>query len=170
MWQHVKLSEQICPWDTLACCWDVKQPTNKQTWRAFGLLVENRVLATALRCTWFCATFLTVPHVVPAVFISSKSSLVTWLLLLWWLQCRAWHVTFSACFLRVCPVYLHFLLVISCVMESCLACAHRSLNVSILCPDETARLISNFCLKVTVHNTVSTDPFMGHSAHCLDLA
>ena len=30
MWQHVKLSEQICPWDTLACCWDVKQPTNKQ--------------------------------------------------------------------------------------------------------------------------------------------
>ena len=24
------------PWDTLACCWDVKQPTNKQTlWHAF---------------------------------------------------------------------------------------------------------------------------------------
>ena len=31
MWQHVKLFEQIRPWDTLACCWDVKQPTNKQT-------------------------------------------------------------------------------------------------------------------------------------------
>ena len=30
VWQHVKLSEQIRPWDTLACCWDVKQPTNKQ--------------------------------------------------------------------------------------------------------------------------------------------
>ena len=29
--QHVKLSEQIRPWDTLACCWDVKQPTKKQT-------------------------------------------------------------------------------------------------------------------------------------------
>ena len=29
MWQHVKLSEQTRPWDTLACCWDVKQPTNK---------------------------------------------------------------------------------------------------------------------------------------------
>ena len=26
--QHIKLSEQIRPWDTLACCWDVKQPTN----------------------------------------------------------------------------------------------------------------------------------------------
>ena len=25
-----KLSEQIHPWDTLACCWDVKQSTNKQ--------------------------------------------------------------------------------------------------------------------------------------------
>ena len=31
VWQHVKLSEQIRPWDTLACCWDVKQTTNKQT-------------------------------------------------------------------------------------------------------------------------------------------
>ena len=31
MWQHVQLSEQIRPWDTLACCWGVKQPTNKQT-------------------------------------------------------------------------------------------------------------------------------------------
>ena len=29
VWQHVKLSEQIRPWDTLACRWDVKQPTNK---------------------------------------------------------------------------------------------------------------------------------------------
>ena len=28
VWQHVKLSEQICPWDTLVCCWDIKQPTN----------------------------------------------------------------------------------------------------------------------------------------------
>ena len=28
VWQHMILSEQICPWDTLACCWDVKQPTN----------------------------------------------------------------------------------------------------------------------------------------------
>ena len=32
MWQHIKLSEQIRPWDTLACCWDVKQSTSKQTW------------------------------------------------------------------------------------------------------------------------------------------
>ena len=29
MWQHVQLCEQIRPWDTPACCWDVKQPTNK---------------------------------------------------------------------------------------------------------------------------------------------
>ena len=36
MWQQVKLSEQICPWDTLACCRDVKQPTNK-TSRDTGL-------------------------------------------------------------------------------------------------------------------------------------
>ena len=30
MWQHVNLSEQIGPWDTLTCCWDVKQPTNSE--------------------------------------------------------------------------------------------------------------------------------------------
>ena len=30
MWQHVKFSVQICSWDILACCWDVKQPTNCQ--------------------------------------------------------------------------------------------------------------------------------------------
>ena len=27
VWQHVKLSVQIQPWDTIACCWDVKQST-----------------------------------------------------------------------------------------------------------------------------------------------
>ena len=31
VWQHVKLSEQIRPWDALACCWDVKQPTNNNS-------------------------------------------------------------------------------------------------------------------------------------------
>ena len=31
MWRHVKLSEQIRPRDTLACCCDTKQLTNKQT-------------------------------------------------------------------------------------------------------------------------------------------
>ena len=31
MWQHVKLSEQIRPLDTLVCWWDVKQPINKLT-------------------------------------------------------------------------------------------------------------------------------------------
>ena len=29
--QHVQLSEQICPWDILASCWDIEQPTNKKT-------------------------------------------------------------------------------------------------------------------------------------------
>ena len=36
MWQRVKLSEQIHPWDTLACCWDAKQQTNplpKKVWK-----------------------------------------------------------------------------------------------------------------------------------------
>ena len=28
MWQHVQLSEHIRSIDALACCWDVKQPTD----------------------------------------------------------------------------------------------------------------------------------------------
>ena len=36
MWQHVHLSEQIRPWDTLACCWDVKQASNQQLSRPTG--------------------------------------------------------------------------------------------------------------------------------------
>ena len=31
VWQHVQFSEQIRPWDTLACCRDVQQPTNQPT-------------------------------------------------------------------------------------------------------------------------------------------
>ena len=30
VWQHIELSVQIRPWDILACCWEVKEPTNKQ--------------------------------------------------------------------------------------------------------------------------------------------
>ena len=32
-----KLSEQICPRDTLACCWDVKQPTNNNNHRLLNV-------------------------------------------------------------------------------------------------------------------------------------
>ena len=42
VWQHVKLSEQIRPWDTLACCWDVKQPSNKQPEIKFLYLTSAR--------------------------------------------------------------------------------------------------------------------------------
>ena len=41
VWQHVQLSEQISPWDTLACCWDVKQPTNNQTNPRFQSLTHT---------------------------------------------------------------------------------------------------------------------------------
>ena len=31
VWQHIQLSEQVHPWDTLACCWDIKQATNNSS-------------------------------------------------------------------------------------------------------------------------------------------
>ena len=50
VWQHVKLSEQICPWDTPACCWNIKQPTNKLT--EPDLPEHSWVfVASSLRCT-----------------------------------------------------------------------------------------------------------------------
>ena len=30
MWQHVHLSEQVCPCNTLACCWDINYANNRQ--------------------------------------------------------------------------------------------------------------------------------------------
>ena len=38
-----KISVQICPWDTLVCCWDVKQPTNQQIVRFWQHLVTYPV-------------------------------------------------------------------------------------------------------------------------------
>ena len=65
-WQQVKLSEQIRPWDILACCWDIKQPTNNNTtlllsflggavvWRphrdAFFFLVPRGLLDVPATC------------------------------------------------------------------------------------------------------------------------
>ena len=43
VWQHVKLSEQIRPRNTLAYCWDAKQPTNQQT--NLGVAARQIVLA-----------------------------------------------------------------------------------------------------------------------------
>ena len=56
----MQLSEQIHPSNTLACCWDVEQPTNKQTPpclpdRLVGLVVrhlpqERKVLGSNPAC------------------------------------------------------------------------------------------------------------------------
>ena len=43
--------EQIRPWDTLACCWDVKQPTNKQT----NMVIVPSLPPTSVQ-TWMLAT------------------------------------------------------------------------------------------------------------------
>ena len=56
VWQHIKLSEQICPWNTLACCWDVKQPTNKHSAvlpagsLVFAILGESFAYMTLFSC------------------------------------------------------------------------------------------------------------------------
>ena len=56
VYQHVKLSEQIRPWDTLSCCWDGKQPTNKQTlsFRSLSCVFLHHTISVA----WWCAVHL----------------------------------------------------------------------------------------------------------------
>ena len=42
VWQHLKLSEQIPPWDTLACRWNVKQASKQPTTNLLLLLLLQR--------------------------------------------------------------------------------------------------------------------------------
>ena len=107
----------------------------------FGLLVDHRAWATGLWCIWFCAVFLTVPHVVPAVLTSP--SVVHFqvffgrltLLFPCGFQSSALPMTFLAGFLRVRvrPVCFHFLLAISCcngiLFGSCPTVKYRNITV-----------------------------------------
>ena len=54
VWQYVKLSVQICPWDPPACWWDVKQPTNKQfqNWTALNTHIPYGELSPDLTVSW----------------------------------------------------------------------------------------------------------------------
>ena len=66
VWQHVKLSGQIRPWDTLACCWDFKQASNQHclsisvhlycTVSYFGLAFCNKLAHLLVR--WFISALL----------------------------------------------------------------------------------------------------------------
>ena len=67
VWQHVKLSVQIRPWDTLACCWDKKQPTNKQFHVSSSLVchflpvahfIETSVRSVFLWHQWGCSSLV----------------------------------------------------------------------------------------------------------------
>ena len=79
VWQHVNLSGQIHPWDTLACCWDVRQPVNKHLSagvQVIQLMAEFRhttfwrwaVFSTDLLCLFslsrihFCCVFFSFMH------------------------------------------------------------------------------------------------------------
>ena len=100
VWQHVKLSEQIRPWHTLACCWDVKQPTNKQIlapphlsltslhlWNTFKLCVS--FLLFLMWCLFSCFPLLFDWWVVCSFFMFTCSHLGFFLLFLFiYLACN----------------------------------------------------------------------------------
>ena len=61
MWQHIHLPEQIHPWDTLACCWDVKQTTNQQTAR-WSQPCEECTRTCLPTCTGLCISICVHVH------------------------------------------------------------------------------------------------------------
>ena len=50
VWQRAKLSEQIRPRDTLACCWDVKQASKQPTTRTTRWCGRQRETRRSTRC------------------------------------------------------------------------------------------------------------------------
>ena len=71
VWQHVKLSEQIRPRDTLACCWDVKQPTNQPT---TAMTMIMMTMKSAIRDFFFFFFFLQSPHYAAKCLQHARSS------------------------------------------------------------------------------------------------
>ena len=72
--QHVKLSEQMRPWDTLACCWDVKQPTNnKQQISQDGTMALRKDHARSAK-SWGSLTKVVLETVVVWVWLNTNHS------------------------------------------------------------------------------------------------
>ena len=81
------LSKQIRPWDTLACCWDVKQPTNKQTNALIHEAKQSQIIAINLlasrntgspACMTFVMVFLAcfMSHLHAECILKEKSNLL----------------------------------------------------------------------------------------------
>ena len=92
MWHLTKLSEQLCPWDTLTCCWDIKQPTtslnsvSKQRVQQYLLSLQVWIkFFDKHQNTYQCSSFLTQSvksAVISHISLKSHSKVVS--------GCSAW--------------------------------------------------------------------------------
>ena len=64
VWQHAQFSQQICPWYTWACCWDVKQPATNQPTNpscashldfSSPVVIVSYLSVAVLKCLHFCS-------------------------------------------------------------------------------------------------------------------
>ena len=84
VWQHIQLSEQIRPWDTLACCCDVKQATNPtplSPWGFFSVESYQWHKIDTLYSSGYHTRRYRVSLGCPGVCI------------LWWMKSQAWTAT-----------------------------------------------------------------------------
>ena len=65
----MQLSEQIRPWDTLTCCWDVKQPTNQPT---------NNHLSCGLADRWGTTVDFTTNFLHSSRFLAFRHMMFHW--------------------------------------------------------------------------------------------
>ena len=61
--------EQIRPWDTLACCWDVKQPTNKHT-------IDLQLELWESLCWWDITTYINYDHLATVQVVTFQLSML----------------------------------------------------------------------------------------------
>ena len=81
VWQHVNLSKQISPWDTLARCWDVKQAINKQFLHdtiSDTSFVRVSCLLSSIALTFYLFPLTEIDHVCAFRLLEEEISLSTY--------------------------------------------------------------------------------------------
>ena len=158
--------EQICPWDTQAYCWDMKQPTDNQ--QPTNQPRPHHTVASGEACTWSARDLGIEPYFPWSNHTSDLNigTLVATVSLAWWLRCppreRKIQGSIPACAVGIFPGHTS-VLKISTPVASLGAWRYRVSvgtglpSVSMLRLGEITSLMRKFYLSVAACTIVWTD-------------